>query len=118
MAKDAKRIHVSDLGSPGLVTPDASKRMRSRVVTLGPGEEVGEHVTEGREELLVILEGAVVLIGPDGEHPIGVGQAAFIPLDTVHNVVNRTKDPARYVYVLALHDDYSKLKHHGHTHSH
>jgi len=117
-AGKGKVIHVADLASPCLVTPEDAKRMRSRVVVLGPGEEVGEHTTEDREELLVVLDGSIALIGPDGEHPLNVGQAAFIPLATVHNVINRSKAPARYIYVLALHDDYSKITHHGHSHSH
>ena len=108
------RIHVTSLEDPCLVTPEEAKRMRARVVTLEPGKEVGEHTTENREELVVVLEGAIVLIGPDGEHPLKVGQAAFIPLNTVHNVMNRTKKQARYMYVLALHEEYSKIK--GHVH--
>jgi len=113
-ASKGKVIHVADIDKPCLVTPDEAKRMRSRVVVLGPGEEVGEHTTEDREELLMVLEGSIVLIGPDGEHPLSVGRAAFIPLMTKHNVINRSKAKARYIYVLALHDDYSKMKHHGH----
>jgi quercetin dioxygenase-like cupin family protein len=107
-------IHVAGLDGPGLVTPEDSKRMRSRVVVLEPGKEVGEHTTEDREELLTVLEGKVVLVGPDGEHPIVPGQAAFIPLGTKHNVINRTKAPARYMYVLALCDEYSKITGHSH----
>jgi mannose-6-phosphate isomerase-like protein (cupin superfamily) len=109
-------IHVAGLDGPGLVTPEDAKRMRSRVVVLEPGKEVGEHTTEDREELLIVLEGKVVLVGPDGEHPIVPGQAAFIPLGTLHNVINRTKVPARYMYVLALYDEYSKIKGHAHGH--
>ncbi len=110
------RIHVASLDDPCLVTPEDAKRMRARVVTLEPGKEVGEHTTENREELVVVLEGALVLIGPDGKHPLKVGQAAFIPLDTVHNVINRTRKQARYMYVLALHKEYSKIKGHAHGH--
>jgi quercetin dioxygenase-like cupin family protein len=111
-------VHVASLEKPSLVTPEDAKRMRSRVVTLEPGKEVGEHTTENREELIVILEGALILIGPDGEHPLKVGQAAFIPLNTVHNVKNRTKKQARYMYILALYDEYSKIKGHGHDGHH
>lgn len=117
-AGKGKVIHVADLASPCLVTPEDAKRMRSRVVVLGPGEEVGEHTTEDREELLVVMVGSIVLIGPDGEHPLDVGQAAFIPIATKHNVVNRSKTSARYIYILALLEDYTNIKHHGHSHGH
>jgi len=110
------QIQVVSLEEPRLVTPEDAKRMRARVVTLEAGKEVGEHTTENREELVIVLEGSVVLIGPDGEHPLKVGQAAFIPLDTLHNVKNRTKKQARYMYVLALYDEYSKITAHGHHH--
>jgi mannose-6-phosphate isomerase-like protein (cupin superfamily) len=92
--------------------------MRARVVTLEPGKEMGEHTTEDREELIVVLEGSIVVVGPDGEHPLKVGQAAFVPLDTVHNVKNPTKKQARYMYVLALYDEYSKIKGHDSHHHH
>lgn len=111
-------IHVASLEEPCLVTPEDAKRMRARVVELEPGQEVGEHTTENREELIVVLEGAIVLIGPDGEHQLMVGQAAFIPLNALHNVKNKTKKKARYMYVLALHDEYSKIKGHAHEGHH
>jgi quercetin dioxygenase-like cupin family protein len=111
-------VHVATLEEPCLVTPEDAKRMRARVVELEPGKEVGEHTTENREELIVVLEGAIVLTGPDGEHPLKTGQSAFIPLDTVHNVKNKTKKKARYMYVLALYDEYSKIKGHEHAGHH
>lgn len=112
------QVHVASLEEPCLVTPEAAKRMRARVVTLEPGKEMGEHTTEDREELIVALEGSIVVVGPDGEHPLKVGQAAFVPLDTVHNVKNPTKKQARYMYVLALYDEYSKIKGHDSHHHH
>jgi quercetin dioxygenase-like cupin family protein len=111
-------IHVASLEEPCLVTPEEAKRMRARVVELEPGKAVGEHTTEDREELIVVLEGTVVLQSPEGEHVLKVGQAAFIPLDTVHNVKNTTKKKARYMYVLALYEEYAKIKAHGHDGHH
>jgi quercetin dioxygenase-like cupin family protein len=112
------RIHIASIDETCLVTPEDAKRMRARVVVLEPGQEVGEHTTENREELIVVLEGTIVLIGPDGEHQLKVGQAAFIPLNALHNVKNKTKKKARYMYVLALYDEYSKIKGHAHEGHH
>jgi mannose-6-phosphate isomerase-like protein (cupin superfamily) len=111
MGEQDKKVHLVDLSEPRLITPEDAERMRSRVVVLGPGEETGEHVTSMREELLIPLEGIATLIGADREFEVGTGQAAFIPEGMEHNVVNRTDGPIRYIYVLALQDDYEKIKH-------
>jgi mannose-6-phosphate isomerase-like protein (cupin superfamily) len=112
---DLKKAQIVTLDRPCLVTPEGSERMRSRVVVLGPGEETGEHVTSKREELLIPLEGKAVLVGPHGEHEVSPGEAVFIPRDMKHNVINRSETPIRYIYVLALQDDYEKIRHH-HAH--
>jgi mannose-6-phosphate isomerase-like protein (cupin superfamily) len=109
-----KKVHVSTLATPALVTPEVAERMRSRVVVLGVGEETGEHETSMREELLIPLEGTATLVGPDGVHQVMPGQALFIPKGMIHNVRNQTNSPIRYIYVLALHTDYETIKKHDH----
>jgi mannose-6-phosphate isomerase-like protein (cupin superfamily) len=108
---------VVDLDAPKLVTPEGARRMRSRVVLLAPGEEVGEHVTEGKEEMIIVLEGRPTFIGGGVELEAGPGQAVYVPDGLTHNVKNRGKAPARYVYVLALHGDH-RPGHAGHKGGH
>ena len=109
---DKKKVHVTTLANPILVTPGDAERMRSRVVVLGPGEETGEHETSMREELLIPLEGTATLVGPDGVHQVMPGQALFIPRGMKHNVRNQTNSSIRYIYILALHTDYETIKKH------
>jgi len=114
----AGRPVVVDLDAPRLVTPDGAKRMRSRVVILSPGEEVGEHVTDGREELIVVLEGCATFIGGGMEVEARPGQAVYVPIGLAHNMKNKGNVPARYVYVLALHADHKDGQGRGHIHAH
>ncbi|HBC47537.1 MAG TPA: hypothetical protein DEO84_07795 [candidate division Zixibacteria bacterium] len=76
--------------------------IRSGMVTLTPGKDVGWHSTKQYEELLIVLEGAGKLLAkghPDLE--IARGQIAYNPPQTEHNVVNTGTKPLRYIYVVA-----------------
>jgi quercetin dioxygenase-like cupin family protein len=114
------KVQVAELSEPCLITPEDAHRMRARVVVLGPGDEVGDHVTDMREELLVPLNGRLTVRTPDGEQDVAPGQALYIPEGMVHNVTNSTDTPIRYMYILALHRQYDgiKKKAHGHNEAH
>jgi mannose-6-phosphate isomerase-like protein (cupin superfamily) len=76
--------------------------IRSGMVTLAPGKDVGWHSTEKYEELLIVLDGEGKLFAkghPDME--IARGQIAYNPPRTEHNVVNSGTKPLRYIYVVA-----------------
>lgn len=83
-------------GPPGSVT------MRSGLVQLSAGASVGEHSTEGREELIVVLEGKGEMRAA-GQKPlvIGKGEVGYFPPETVHYMVNTGDGVFRYVYVVA-----------------
>ncbi len=61
------------------------------------------HSTEAREELLLAMAGAVELQirsrSTVRRRALRAGQCAFLPARTRHRVVNRSRTPARYVYV-------------------
>lgn len=83
-------------GSPDTVT------MRSGAVTLQPGASVGQHSTDGHEELLVILEGNGTFILDNGEQlEISTNAVLYCPPHTGHDVKNTGATPLRYVYVVA-----------------
>ncbi len=91
-------MEIMDL-TPGLVTPEDSKRVRSRVVVLGPGEEVGVHTSGTNEEVIVILEGkAAVMSGGTLQNAV-LGQAVFIGQNETHNIVNNTNQAVKYIYI-------------------
>jgi len=76
--------------------------MRSGRVRLAPGKSIGLHNTKGNEELLVFLAGrGVALIGKETRLQVGVGQAAYIPPQTAHDIVNTGTEPLMYVFCVA-----------------
>ena len=98
-------IHL-DMGGTGyqpiLKGPPDSVTMRSGLVVLFPGDDVGEHSTENCEEIVIVLEGQgeVQITGQD---PIAIskGVAVYCPPQTEHNVINTGTESLRYIYVVA-----------------
>ncbi len=74
--------------------------LRSGLVTLKPGETIGTHITENKEEVILILEGtARVLYGKN--HSLVARRQSFIyiPPNTRHDVKNIGKGILRYIYL-------------------
>jgi mannose-6-phosphate isomerase-like protein (cupin superfamily) len=106
--QSAKRPFVKVLPVDGrsyfeVLNKEESVCIRSGMVTLTPGKDVGWHSTEKYEELLIILEGQGRLMAkghPDLE--IAKGQIAYNPPNTEHNVLNTGSEPLRYIYIVTL----------------
>jgi len=76
--------------------------MRSGRVYLEPGKACGQHSTKGHEELLVFLAGRGELqIGQNDRLAIGQGKVAYIPPETLHDVINTGPEPLAYIYCVA-----------------
>ncbi len=76
--------------------------MRSGRVRLAPGKSIGRHNTQGNEELLVFLAGrGTAVIGEKAHLEVGVGQVAYIPPQTAHDIVNTGVEPLVYVFCVA-----------------
>jgi len=76
--------------------------MRSGLVTLQPGRDVGSHSTDDYEEILVVLEGSgVIETAGNGRQSIKRGQAAYNPPHTQHNVINTSSGILKYIYIVA-----------------
>lgn len=105
---------VIDLPTDGtrftsVLNPENAMALKSGFVTLGPGEEVGAHNTDSKEELIIILEGeGEVETDSAGKMPVRAGQAAYNPPRTLHNVINTGSVPLRYIYVVTLAQNGSK----------
>ncbi len=84
-----------------VVRPPESVKVKAGRVKLGPGEEVGEHVTEGREEVIVMLRGDAVLLKEGGNVALSAGGAHFVPEGVKHNV-KAGPGGAEYVYVVGM----------------
>ena len=78
------------------------KGLRSGLVTLKPRESIGEHKTEKKEEVIVILKGsAVISYGKNKKIKAPQNTFVYIPPETVHDVKNSGKNLLRYLYVTA-----------------
>lgn len=85
-----------------LIAPSRSVSMRSGVVTLEPGAEIGWHSTGPNEELIICLSGAGVLaVEGQPDRPLAAGQFAYNPPQTPHNVINRGDEPLQYIFIVA-----------------
>jgi mannose-6-phosphate isomerase-like protein (cupin superfamily) len=98
-------IHLDTAGTnyqPILNGPPESVNMRSGLVVLSPGGDVGVHSTKEYEELVIVLAGQGEMQITAGE-PLAMeaGMAVYCPPETEHNVVNTGTVPLRYVYVVA-----------------
>lgn len=77
-----------------------TKGLKSGLVTLKPKELIGEHKTENKEEVLIILKGsATVYFGKNKSLKAVKNSFVFIPAQTLHNVKNSGTKLLQYVYV-------------------
>jgi mannose-6-phosphate isomerase-like protein (cupin superfamily) len=76
---------------------------RSQVVlmTLPRGQEIGEEVHEGIDQLLVFVEGEAEAIVAGESSAVGAGQAVLVPGGTRHNFRNAGDSPLRLWTVYA-----------------
>ena len=108
MARNAAPKPISLLRG-GRIIPDDSKYIRGRVEIKEPGEETGAHVTGGKEEVLIILEGTATVFFGKAKLKVPEGASLFIGEGVLHNVRNAGRKRLRYVYVRSLGGD----DHHG-----
>jgi uncharacterized cupin superfamily protein len=68
-----------------------------KVYELPPGQSLCPYHYEYEEEWLVVLEGAVAVRAPDGEHELASGEVVCFPAGPggAHKVSNRSEAPAR-----------------------
>ncbi|MFA5099990.1 MAG: cupin domain-containing protein [Candidatus Omnitrophota bacterium] len=79
-----------------------TKGMKSGYVVLQPGQSVGAHSTEAKEEAVIILEGTVqVIIEGKPELTAGKNELVYIPPRTPHDMKNIGAGAARYIYVVS-----------------
>ncbi|MCK4550549.1 MAG: cupin domain-containing protein [Candidatus Aenigmarchaeota archaeon] len=87
-----------------LLKPPESKVLKSGRVILSKGEEIGEHVTDRREEIIVVLRGTATMMEESRESQLAVGQTHYIKEGVAHNVRNDSDDELEYIYVVSLFD--------------
>jgi len=85
-----------------LLKPPESKCLKSGRVFLKPGEGVGEHKTENREEIIVVLKGIATVILGESSKKIKAGDVFYISPETIHNVKNNSSEDLEYIFVVGL----------------
>lgn len=74
--------------------------MHSGLVTLKPGETVGDHNTDDYEEMLVVFSGEGQMIFAKGKtFNLKYGEVAYCPPHTEHNVKNTGTTLLKYIYI-------------------
>lgn len=86
----------------GLITPPSARYLRSRVELMDVGEETGFHTTSGKEEVLIVLDGAATVCLESRRLRVPAGHSLFIGERIPHNVRNEGPGLLRYVYVRSL----------------
>jgi mannose-6-phosphate isomerase-like protein (cupin superfamily) len=85
-----------------LLKPPRTITMRSGLVRLNAGQDVGLHSTKQNEEMLVILEGqGEVELEGHALLKISGGQVAYVPPMTKHNVHNKGTAPLKYIFIVS-----------------
>lgn len=83
--------------------PPDTIRLKSGAVTLGPGESVGEHNTDSKEEAIIVLSGKAEI--SCGAQPVIVAEKntlTYIPPGTRHDVRNTSNNMLVYIYVVSI----------------
>ena len=85
-----------------LIKPPESQKIKSGLVVLQKGEEIGEHITKNKEEVIVILQGrALVEIEGKPAQTVEANNFVFIPENKKHNLKNESPEILKYAYVVA-----------------
>jgi len=75
--------------------------MKAGLVVLRPGESVGEHTTDAKEEAIVVLEGiAEVRVDDTPLFKAKKNNLIYIPPYTAHDVRNISRRNLKYVYIV------------------
>ncbi len=77
-----------------------TKGLKAGLVTLKSKESIGEHKTDHKEEVIIILKGsATVYFGKNKQLKAAQNTFVFIPPETTHNVENSGKSILQYTYI-------------------
>ncbi len=89
-----QRLISRELGSSGI---------KSGHVVLKPGENVGEHTTNDKEEVIIVLKGkGKAIIDKDSIFNIENNIVLYIPPKTLHDIKNTGSSSLEYIFVTSL----------------
>ncbi len=77
-------------------------RMKSALINLQPGENVGLHNTGEQEEILIVLDGTGEVHAEGlGKQQVKKDSIIYIPPNNQHDVKNLGSGPLRYIYIVS-----------------
>lgn len=82
--------------------PPLSQNIKSGYVVLHKGEEIGEHTTDDKEEILYIIEGEATVIVEGNKEYVEAESMIYIPPNKLHNVLNEADEDLKYIYVVTF----------------
>jgi mannose-6-phosphate isomerase-like protein (cupin superfamily) len=75
--------------------------MQIVVMTIPPGEEIGEETHEHGDQMLFFVDGSGEAVLEGDSNPVEAGHLVFVPAGTLHNFVNTGDEPLRIVTAYA-----------------
>lgn len=77
-----------------------AKHSQLVLMTLKPGEEIGEEVHEDIDQFFRFEEGEGKVVIDEAEHEVEDGSAVVVPAGARHNVVNTSSDEPLKLYTI------------------
>jgi len=95
-----KIIKFQKQKSTSLIKPPLSQKIKSGLIVLNQGEEIGEHRTENREEIVIIFEGKAIVNIESKKKTVFQNHLIYIPQNKKHNIRNESQEVLKYIYVV------------------
>jgi len=86
-----------------LLTLEETRKIKSGLVILQQGEEVGYNMKDNLEEVILILAGeATIEVEGESQQMVEKDHLIYIPTNKNHNVRNKSDRILRYIYLVSL----------------
>jgi mannose-6-phosphate isomerase-like protein (cupin superfamily) len=82
------------------------------LMTLRPGEEIGEEVHHGNDQMLFAVEGSGESVLEGSTRPFSAGYLVVVPAGTRHNFINTGSQPLRLITIYGPPDHRPGTVHH------
>jgi mannose-6-phosphate isomerase-like protein (cupin superfamily) len=83
------------------------------LMTLRPGEEIGEEVHHGNDQVLFAVDGSGESVLEGSSRPFSAGYLVVVPAGTRHNFINTGSEPLRLVTIYGPPDHRPGTVHHS-----
>ena len=85
-------------------------RLSVVILRLEQGKQVLDHIHDGGIESMYVLEGVCTFTVAGESADLGVGDALYVPENTVHSAINKHPEPVRVLCMFAPATDCSVMR--------